>query len=87
MTLAEAGAVKHRVERPESTLMVTKKIVEQNKQDMICNARAVNRSSNCNPGSQTVWFEKSLPASQRKSPLITAFWRKLVSAGPSPLIG
>jgi hypothetical protein len=27
---------------------------------MICNARAVNRSSNCNPGSQTFTFGKSL---------------------------
>jgi hypothetical protein len=33
-------------------------------------------------GSQPVWFEKSLPASQRKSLPISAFWRKLVSAGP-----
>ena len=34
---------------------------------MIWNGKAVNRSSKRNPGSQTVWFEKSLPAGQRKS--------------------
>jgi hypothetical protein len=34
---------------------------------MFWNVEAVNRSSNCNPGSQTVWFEKSLPVGQRKS--------------------
>jgi hypothetical protein len=43
------------------------KIVEQSMQDMIWNAKAVNRSSKCNPGSQTIWFEKSLPVVQRKS--------------------
>jgi hypothetical protein len=34
---------------------------------MIWNAKAVNRSSKCNPGSQPFWFEKSLPVDQRKS--------------------
>ncbi len=43
------------------------KIVEQSMQDMIWNAKAVNRSSKCNPGSQPFWFEKSLPVGQRKS--------------------
>jgi len=32
---------------------------------MIWNGKAVNRSSNCNPGSQPVWFEKSLLFGQR----------------------
>jgi hypothetical protein len=40
--------------------MLFQEIVEQNKQDMICNATAVNRSSNRNPGSQTFRFENSL---------------------------
>jgi hypothetical protein len=46
------------------------KIVEQSMQDMIWNAKAVNRSSKCNPGSQTVWFEKSLPVIQHKTCVI-----------------
>jgi hypothetical protein len=32
---------------------------------MIWNAKAVNHSSKCNPGSQPVWFEKSLLFGQR----------------------
>ena len=35
---------------------------------MIWNAKAVNRGSKCNPGSQPFWFEKSRPVVQRKSP-------------------
>ncbi len=57
---------------------------------MIWNAKAVNRSSKCNPGSQTVWFEKSLTDllasalavgrelavfSQRKTRVKVALWR------------
>jgi len=34
---------------------------------MIWNAKAVNRGSKCNPGSQPFWFEKSRPVVQRKS--------------------
>ena len=49
---------------------------------MIWNAKAVNRSSKCNPGSQPLWFETSLPVVQRKAYLITAFWRKRVRVGP-----
>jgi len=37
-------------------------------------------------GSQPFWFENSLPVVQRKAYGITAFWRKLVRVGPSPLV-
>jgi hypothetical protein len=33
---------------------------------MFWKVEAVNRSSNCNPGGQAVWFEISLPVVQRK---------------------
>jgi len=36
--------------------------------------------------SHPVWFEKSLPASQRRAYVITAFWRELVRVVPSPLV-
>jgi len=61
---------------------------------MFWNVEAVNRSSNCNPGSQPLWFEKSLPVGQRKAYLITAFWRHeavaiqlVASHGPTPVNG
>jgi hypothetical protein len=62
---------------------------------MIWNAKAVNRSSKCNPGSQTVWFEKSLHVGQRESIPHTRVleatqadtWRRLIRSSPRTEVG
>jgi hypothetical protein len=54
----------------------------QNGRDLFCNVEAVNQSSNLIVGSQTIWFEKSLPVVQRKGYVITTFWRKVVRVEP-----
>jgi hypothetical protein len=57
---------------------VTGGIVEQSKQDMIWDAKAVNRISKCNPGSQTFWFEMCLPVVQCKTCVIARRLARLV---------
>jgi len=49
---------------------------------MIWNAKAVNRGSKCNPGSQPFWFEKSRPLFNGKACLVILLWRKLVGVLP-----